>query len=216
MKAKYVYRVGVAAFLVLALAAVLPLYAGKFNTVVDIGAPMPAFSDLPATDGMTVSSKDLKQSVVVLVFLANHCPWVKGSEQDLIKLVDHFKGQDVRFVGVSVNHREDDRLEAMKVHSAKVGYNFTYVFDESQELGRKLGATRTPEYFIFNKDRKLVYMGLLHNSPSSMRSDGTINYTKGDPTEFHVKDAVEGLLAGKTVSVDETRAQGCNVEYVQK
>jgi peroxiredoxin len=197
----------------LALCAALPLHAGQYNEVVDIGAAMPSFSDLPAIDGSTLSSADIKESVVVLVFLANHCPWVRGSEKDMIELVNHFKGKDVRIVGVSVNHREDDRLDAMKKHAAEAGYNFTYVFDESQELGRKLGATRTPEYFVFDKERKLVYTGLLHSSPSSMRSDGSINYTRGEPTQFYVKDAIQAILAGTPVPVQETRAQGCNVEY---
>jgi len=190
-----------------------PVFAGKYNQVVDIGAPMPEFGALPAVDGSTLSSHDLKEDVVVLVFLASHCPWVKGMDGDLVKAVDFFKGKSVRFVGVAVNHRADDRLPAMKEHAAQFKYNFTYVYDESQDLGRKLGATRTPEYFVFNKARKLVYMGLLYNSPASMRSDGSINYTKGAPTEFYVRDAVEAALAGKPAPVAETRASGCTVEY---
>lgn len=195
------------------LLLVASAFAGKYNQVVDIGAPMPEFSNLPATDGTTLSSRDLKEDVVVLVFLASHCPWVRGMNGDLVKTVDEFKGKSVRFVGVAVNHREDDRLPAMKEHAAKFKYNFTYVFDESQDLGRKLGATHTPEYFVFNKARKLVYMGLLYNSPASMRSDGSISYTKGAPTEFYVKDAIEATLAGRPAAVAETRASGCTVEY---
>jgi peroxiredoxin len=201
----------------LSLAALLAssagLYAGKYNQVVDIGAPLPQFSNLPAIDGSKLFSVDLKEDVVVLVFLANHCPWVKGMDGDLVKLVDQFKGRSVRVVGVAVNHREEDRLPAMKQHAAQFGYNFTYVYDESQDLGRKLGATHTPEYFIFNKQRKLVYMGAIHNSPAQMRTDGTVNYTRGTPTELYVKDAIEAALSGKPVTVAETAAQGCTVEY---
>ncbi len=199
-------------FFSLILAATL-LFGGKYNEIVNIGAPFPQFSNLPAADGSALSAKDLREDVVVLVFLANHCPWVKGMDGDLVKTVSEFKGKSVRFVGVAVNHRNDDRLPAMKEHAARSGYNFTYIYDESQELGRKLGATRTPEYFVFNKERKLVYMGLLYNSPASMRSDGSINYTKGTPTEFYVKDAVEAVLSGKPAPVAETRASGCTVEY---
>jgi peroxiredoxin len=198
--------------------AVLPcpaLQAGEYNAVIDIGAPMPQFSDLPATDGTTLSSSDLEEEVVILVFLANHCPWVKGMDPDLVKLGDAVQSDKVRIVGVSVNHREDDRLPAMKEHAAQAGYNFTYVYDESQELGRALGATRTPEYYVFDKDRMLVYMGLLHNSPASRRRDGTINYTEGEPTQFYVEDTVKALLAGEEVTVAETRAHGCSVEYEQ-
>lgn len=189
--------------------------AGQYNAVVDIGAPMPEFESLPATDGTTLSSADLDEEIVILVFLANHCPWVKGMDADLVKLVDKIAGDEVRVVGVSVNHREDDRLPAMKEHAAKNGYNFTYIFDESQQLGRQLGATKTPEYFIFGKDRKLTYMGLIHNSPASKRRDGTINYTRGEPTEFYVEDAVEAMQAGQPVSNPETRGHGCSVEYEQ-
>ena len=198
--------------------AILPcpaLQAGEYNAVIDIGAPMPQFSDLPATDGTTLSSSDLEEEVVILVFLANHCPWVKGMDPDLVKLGDAVQSDKVRIVGVSVNHREDDRLPAMKEHAAQAGYNFTYVYDESQELGRALGATRTPEYYVFDKDRMLVYMGLLHNSPASRRRDGTINYTEGEPTQFYVEDTVKALLAGEEVTVAETRAHGCSVEYEQ-
>lgn len=209
------YMVGSSLFLLVVLGFALPGHAGKFNKIVDPGAAMPEFANLPAVDGKTLSSGDLKESVVVLVFLANHCPWVRGMDGDLVNLAAHFAGKDVRIVGVSVNHREDDRPEAMKAHAARAGYNFTYVYDESQELGRRLGATRTPEYFVFNKQRRLVYMGALHNSPASMRTDGTINYTKGEPTEFYVRDAIEAALAGRPAPVDETRPQGCTIEYAQ-
>lgn len=207
-------RFSLMALLALAVTALaMPVSGGEFNAVVDLGAPMPAFSDLPTTDGSTLSSSDLKEDVVVLVFLANHCPWVQGMDGDLVRLAEESKGKSVRFVGVSVNHREDDRLPAMKEHGKKAGYNFTYVFDESQNLGRALGATRTPEYFVFNHDRKLVYMGAIHNSPARRGRDGELHYTRGTPTEFHVRDAVLETLAGKPVTVAETRAHGCSVEY---
>lgn len=199
----------------LAVALTIPVTAGQYNQVANIGDPMPEFSDLPTTDGGTLSSSDLTEEVVVLVFLANHCPWVKGMDQDLVNLVDEMKDRSVQVVGISVNHREDDRLPAMKAHGERAGYNFTYVFDESQETGRKLGAARTPEYFVFDKDRRLVYMGLLHNSPASMRGDGSISYTRGEPTEHYVRDAVLATLEGKAVPVQETRSHGCNVEYEQ-
>lgn len=192
-----------------------PVIAGEYNQVANIGDPMPEFTNLPTTDGGALSSSDISEDVVVLVFLANHCPWVKGMDQDLIDLVDEMKGKSVRFVGISVNHRADDRLPAMKEHGEEVGYNFTYVFDESQETGRKLGAARTPEYFVFNKNRELVYMGLLHNSPASMRRDGSISYTKGEPAEHYVRDAIVAALEGRPAPVQETRSHGCNVEYEQ-
>ena len=134
-------------------------------------------------------------------------------DQGLVALVNEFRGQSVRVVGFAVNHRDADRLPAMKEHSAKVGYNFTYVFDESQALGRALGATRTPEYFVFDRSRKLVYMGLLTNSPAHRTMTGGISYVNGEPSVFYTADAIRAALAGTPVAVPETRAQGCTVEY---
>lgn len=190
-----------------------PAFGGAYNAVAEIGDPLPAFENLPATDGSTLSSSDLEEDVVVLVFLANHCPWVRGMDGDLVALVDSFEGESVRFVGVSVNHRDEDRLPAMKEHASRVGYNFTYVYDESQELGRALGATRTPEYFVFDDDRELVYMGAIHDSPALETSDGSIDYTRGEPSEHYVADSVRATLAGEPVEPAETRAHGCSVEY---
>ena len=187
--------------------------AGQYNQVINIGDPLPSFTQLPSTDNSTISSADISEDVLVLVILANHCPWVKGMDQDLIKLVDSFKGQSVKVVGFAVNLREDDRLDAMKIHGKKVGYNFSYVFDETQQLGRELGATRTPEYFVFNKERKLTYMGLLYNSPAKMNADGSIRHINGVPSEFYVNDAIVATLAGEKVNQAETRAHGCSVKY---
>ncbi len=189
------------------------LNAGKYNQIINLGDPLPSFTHLPSIDNSTLSSADIKEDVLVMVILANHCPWVKGMDQDLVKLVDSFKGQSVKVVGFGVNLREDDRLEAMQVHAKKVGYNFSYVFDESQQLGRALGATRTPEYFVFDKHRKLTYMGLLYNSPAKMNADGSIRHINGVPSEFYVSDAITATLAGKTVENAETRAHGCSVKY---
>ena len=187
--------------------------SGEYNAVMNIGDPLPAFENLPTTDDGTLSSADLTESVVVLVSLANHCPWVKGMDKGLVELVDQFKGQDVRVVGFAVNLREDDRLPAMKEHAKKNGYNFTYVFDESQELGRNLGATRTPEYFVFNAERELVYMGLLTNSPARITRSGEVSFINGDPVDFYVASAITATLAGEVVDPAETRAHGCSVEY---
>ena len=186
--------------------------AGQYNKVISIGDPMPSFNDLPTIKDDTLSDSDIKESIVVIVSLANHCPWVKGMDQDLIDLAEQFSEQSVRVIGLSVNHREDDRLPAMKEHAKKYGYNFDYIYDESQVLGRKLGATRTPEYFVFNEKRELVYTGLIHNSPT-MKKDGETRRTNGEPTEFYVADAISNLLAGEAIAVPETRPHGCSVKY---
>ena len=189
------------------------LYAGKYNAVVEIGMKAPDFRNLPGTDGKDHSLSEFKEDVVVLVFLANHCPWVRGGEKDLLQLVNDFKGKSVRVVGLGVNLRPEDVLPAMKERAAQVGYNFLYLHDPTQEVGRKYGATHTPEYFVLNKDRRIVYSGLLTNSPALMEGSTRVHYTNGPPKDFYVADAINAALSGKVPAVTETRAQGCTVEY---
>jgi peroxiredoxin len=195
------------------LAAAAFLYAGKYNSVINVGMKAPDFQNLPGIDGKNHSLSDYKQDVVVVVFLANHCPWVRGGDRDLIKLVSDFQGKSVGFVAIGVNLRKDDILPAMKEHAEKVGYNFDYLHDPTQAAGRKYGATHTPEFFVLNKDRRIVYTGLLTNSPALMERNGSARYVNGPPTQFYVRDAINDALAGKPVAVTETRAQGCTVEY---
>lgn len=190
-------------------------FAGQFNSIVNIGDSMPAFEALPSTSEKSISSQDLSEDVIVFVSLANHCPWVLGMDKDLVDLANQFKDKNVRIIGLSMNHRKDDRLPAMKEHANKVGYSFDYLYDESQSLGRALGATRTPEYFVFNKDRKLIYTGALYNSPAKMNKDGSIKYINGEPSEFYVQNALLAGLDNKQVTPAETRAHGCTVKYVQ-
>lgn len=200
---------------VILLAAGHLLLAGEFNRVMNIGDPLPRSGNLPAVGGTTLFLDDIDEEVLVLAFLANHCPWVQGVDDDLIKLVDEMAGKSVRVVGISVNHRKEDRLPAMEEYSSKVGYNFTYAFDESQDLGRKLGASRTPTFFVFDSRRHLVYTGLFHNSPAQMRRNGSVHYTKGEPTQLYVKEAIAAALEDRAAPVAETRAHGCNIAYVR-
>jgi peroxiredoxin len=194
-------------------AAGASLQAAKYNSVIELGMKAPAFHNLPAADGKSYSMGDFKEDVLVVAFLANHCPWVRGGDPDLIRSVDDFKGKSVRFIAIGVNLRADDALPAMKQHAAQAGYNFIYLHDPTQEIGRKFGATHTPEYFVLNRARQIVYTGLLTNSPAMMQSGGP-RYVNGEPKEFYVRDAVNAALAGRPVSVAETRAQGCTVEYL--
>jgi thiol-disulfide isomerase/thioredoxin len=191
------------------------LYGGKYNSVIDIGMKGPAFSNLPATDGKSYSMSDFKEEVLVLVFLADHCPWVKGGEPDLIKIVNDYKGKSVRFAAIAINLRPEDMLPAMKTRAQQAGYNFVYMHDDSQEIGRKYGATHTPEYFVLDKNRKVVYTGLLTNSPALLEGSRP-RYTNGTPSLFYVRDAIDAAAAGRAPQVTETRPQGCTLEYASK
>ncbi|MGA3236842.1 MAG: thioredoxin family protein [Bryobacteraceae bacterium] len=197
------------------LASATLVYGGKYNSTINIGMQAPVFTNLPATDGKSYSMSDFKEDVLVIVFLANHCPWVKGGEPDMIKTVGEYKSKSVRFVGIAINLRQEDTLPAMKARVQQAGYNFLYLFDGSQEIGRKYGATHTPEYFVLDKNRRVVYTGLLTNSPALMEGRAP-RYTNGPPAQFYVRDGIEAAAAGKLPAVTETRPQGCTLEYASR
>ena len=135
------------------------LHAGLYNKVVQIGMTAANFENLTGTDGQNHSLSDFKEDVLVLVFLANHCPWSHGNDRDLIKLVNDYNGKSVHAIGIGANLRREDALPAMKEYAAKAGFNFLYLHDPTQQIGCRLGATHTPECFVLNKERKIVYTG---------------------------------------------------------
>lgn len=196
-------------------AAVLALVAGpafageEYNKKITIGEKAPAFTGIPAytADGKeaTLGLKDLKEDVVVLVFLANHCPVVGQYEDRVIDLAKKYEGKSVKVVGVCCNDMDSDRLPAIKDRMKEKGYNYTYGYDETQAIGRAFGATATPEFFVLDKDRNVRYAGALddNNNPAKVE------------TKF-VEAAVDAILGGGSVEVTTTKARGCGIKYTKK
>jgi peroxiredoxin len=200
-------------FAVTALALVLGLALvsnapgqGKFNKKVAIGDAAPTFTDLPGTDGKKHSLGDFKgKEVVVVVITCNHCPVAVAYEDRIIALAKKYApsaDSKVAVVAINVNNLAADKLDKMKERAKNKGFNFPYLYDESQKIGRALGATVTPEFFVLNKDRKIAYMGALDDS---QRAAGV--------KHKYVEDAIDALLKGEKISTTETRARGCSVKY---
>ncbi|AMV37041.1 thioredoxin family protein [Planctomyces sp. SH-PL62] len=193
-----------------ALAIATPAFAGEnYNKVVKPGDKAPVFSGIPAyTPGgeqTSLTLSDVKEDVVVLVFLANHCPAVVGCEDRLNEFTSEYKDKGVRVVGLCVNDIEEDKLPAIlkrvtDKNDKKINYDYGY--DESQAVGRAYGATKTPYFFVLDKDRTIRYLGAFDD-----------NADEAKVTKHYVKDAVDALLAGKAPAVEETRAKGCGVKY---
>jgi peroxiredoxin len=191
-------------FAALALIA-SPVFAGKFNKTVSVGDKAPTFAGIPAVEGTQDTSltlSDIKEDVVVLVFLGNHCPVVQAYEDRIIDFTNDYKGKSVKVVGVSVNDNNQDRLPAIKNYVKEKGSNYVYGYDESQAIGKAYGATNTPQFFVLNKDRKIAYLGAMDDSQNEAKV-----------SKKYLRDAVDSLLAGKTIAVEETRPVGCGVQY---
>jgi peroxiredoxin len=177
--------------------------AGKFNKVLSIDDSAPAWTNLEGVDGSKHSLSDLKnKDVVVLVITCNHCPVAQSYEQRIIDFTKKYADKKVGVVAVSCNNGADDRLPAMKVRAKAKGFNFPYLHDPSQKVGKAYGATVTPEFFVLNKERKVVYMGSLDN-------DLNIKKVK---TKY-LEEAVDAVLRGEKPARTETRPFGCSVKY---
>jgi peroxiredoxin len=195
-----------AALLVAGVALLSPTQAGKYNKKVSIGDAAPTFNDLPGTDDKKHSLQDHKdKDVVVVVITCNHCPVSLSYEDRIIALTKKYADKKVAVVAISVSHEEADRMPKMKKRASEKGFNFPYLYDESQKIGRALGASVTPEFFVLDKERKIAYMGSLDDSISTK----TIR-------KKYVEDAVDALLKGESITVKETRPKGCSLEYAKR
>jgi len=173
-----------------------------------IGEKAPDF-ELPATDGKTYRLSDFDDETLVVFFTCNHCPFVVGSDEVTRKTVERFTPKEVRFVGINSNSTNtvpadsfEDMVERMEEHK----FPWLYLRDESQEVALAYGAMRTPHFYVFDKERKLVYTGRGVDNPREA-SKATVN---------DLERALEEHTSGKPVSVPLTNPIGCNVKWEGK
>lgn len=194
--------------LAVALSLAATASAGEFNPVLSVGDAAPAWVDLPGTDGQTHSLADLKdRPVVVLVFTCNSCPVAVDYEDRIIGLAKKYAGPDgqVALVAVNVNTIEADRLPKMTERAREKGFPFPYLYDGSQKLAKLYGASYTPEFFVLDAGRKVVYMGAMDDK--SQPGAATVNY---------LERAVEAALKGEKPAVAETLARGCRIRFERR
>jgi peroxiredoxin len=171
-----------------------------------LGEEAPNF-DLPATDGRRYALGDFDQSpVLVIFFTCNHCPYVIGSDEVTRKTVERFAPQGVQFVGInsnSVEHYAEDSFDQMVARMKSEQFPWLYLYDETQEVARAYGALRTPHFYVFDQERRLIYTGRAVDSPRL-------------PEQIRTHDldtALEEHLADQPISVPMTNPIGCNVKW---
>ncbi len=182
--------------------------AGEYNTVLDIGDRAPAWSNLPGVDGKKHSLDDLKEKeAVVVVFTCNSCPYAVDYEGRMISFVSKHGGAEgkVALVAINVNQVPEDSPEKMKERAKEQNFNFPYLYDASQKIAKEFGATSTPEFFVLNKKREVVYMGAMDDN-----TDAKLAKTN------YVEEAVAAVLNGEMPKTKETVARGCLVRYAKE
>jgi len=172
-----------------------------------LGTKAPDFS-LLNVDGRTVSLGDFTDAPALLViFMCNHCPYVKHVADHLAQLAREYMGRGVAIVGINSNDVANypaDSPEQMVAEAEQRGYPFPYLYDETQEVARAYHAACTPDFFLFDADKKLVYRGQLDAS----RPDNGIPVTGAD-----LRAALDAVLAGTAPSEDQTPSIGCNIKW---
>jgi peroxiredoxin len=171
-----------------------------------IGDKAPDF-ELPATDGRTYRLADFAGAKALVVFFTcNHCPFVVGSDEVTRATVDRFKGKGVAFIGINSNseitHPTDDfthMVERMKANN----FPWVYARDKSQTVARAYGALRTPHFYVFDRDRRLVYTGRGMDNPRNAAQSIVNDFDR----------ALDDLVAGRPVRTPLTNPIGCNVKW---
>jgi peroxiredoxin len=170
------------------------------------GAQAPDF-DLPGHDGRNHSFKSVKGAKGTLVFFTcNHCPYVVGSEERMVSLFGKAKALGISMVGIHSNETKDhptDDFDHVKRRMREMGFGWLSLRDESQLVARAYGAERTPHYFLFDADDRLVYSGRMDNSPRDASKAET----------HELEDAIADMLAGRPARLDRTDAIGCSVKW---
>jgi peroxiredoxin len=190
---------------IVVLAAVIALSAalGQSARALDVGDAAPDWTGIIGTDDQEHSLAELKKAkLVVLVFTCNHCPVAKAYEERLVALQKDYQTKGVRVVAVNVNKMPADRLDKMKERAEEKGFNFAYLYDETQKIGRDYGAVTTPHVFLLDKDRKIAYMGAIDDNKKAEAV--TVHY---------LRDAADALLAGKEPAEPVTKQFGCGIKY---
>ena len=178
------------------------------STMLPLGTTAPAF-ELPDTvSGKTVALRDLAaKKGLLMIFMCTHCPYVKHIRGGLAKFGHDYEGKDLAIVAISANDPAsypDDAPEKLAKDARSAGYVFPVLFDESQEVAKAYTAACTPDFFLFDKNRKLVYRGQFDDSrPSS----------SAPVTGKDVIDAVHAVLSGQTVPAEQRPSMGCNIKW---
>lgn len=177
------------------------------STMLPLGTVAPQFS-LPNVDGRSVSLSDFRDAKALLViFMCNHCPFVKHLANDLAAFAREYQPRGVAVVGINSNDsatHAGDSPEQMIHEAEQRGYTFPYLYDETQEVAQAYRAACTPDFFLFDGSRKLVYRGQFDSS----RPGNGIPITGAD-----LRAAVDAVLAGKSVAAAQKPSIGCNIKW---
>lgn len=181
------------------------------SNMLPLGTKAPDFSLINTVNNQVKNLSELKgEKATVVMFICNHCPFVKHVNPELVKLANDYQKQGVSFVAISSNDVEnypDDSPELMKKTALDENYTFPYLYDETQEVAKAYDAACTPDFYVFDKSLLLVYRGQLDDSRPQ----------NGKPLDGKdIRAALEAILNGKSVDENQKPSLGCNIKWKNK
>lgn len=178
------------------------------STMLPLDTVAPSFTLHDTVSDKMLSLEELRSSVAtVIMFICNHCPFVKHVNQELVRLANDYQPKNVSFIAISSNDVENypqDGPDKMKQTAASEGYSFPYLFDETQQVAKDYRAACTPDFYLFDSELKLVYRGQLDGS----RPGNALPVTGKD-----LRAALDAILSGNEVSGHQMPSIGCNIKW---
>lgn len=178
------------------------------SKMVPLGTVAPGFVLPDTRDGSSVTfPAGHPAAATVVMFLCNHCPYVKHVQRELPRLATEYQARGVDFYAISSNDADaypDDGPAQMREEGLRMGYSFPYLYDETQEVARAYDAACTPDFYVFDRSLKLVYRGQLDDS----RRDNGVAVTGRD-----LRAALDAVLGGQPVSYTQVPSLGCNIKW---
>lgn len=182
--------------------------AATLSNMIELGTTAPGFSLYDTVSGKQVTLHNLKgKTATVIMFICNHCPYVKHINHELARLANDYMSKGVSFIGISSNdafNYPEDSPEKMKAVAQQVGYSFPYLYDETQEVAKAYEAACTPDFFVYDEFLMLRYRGQLDDSrPGNSK-----------PVTGHdLRQALEAILQHKPVSPEQKPSIGCSIKW---
>lgn len=179
-----------------------------FSQMLPLGAKAPNFTlqDVISDAFISIDS-GIKYSGTLIMFICNHCPYVKHINEEIAKIGNDYVTKSIRIIAISSNDADsfpDDSPIALKEQADKFGFNFPYLYDEKQEVAKAYKAACTPDFFLFDSKLDLVYRGQLDDS----RYKNDIPVTGSD-----LRSALDNVILGKEISKEQKPSSGCNIKW---
>lgn len=178
------------------------------STMIPLGTHAPDFYLLDTVSGKYLSLQEIKSTTAtVIMFICNHCPYVKHIQHKLIEIAEYYQHKGITFIAISSNDAEAyplDSPEKMKIEAENFQYSFPYLYDETQEVAKAYHAACTPDFYIFDHELKCIYRGRFDDSTPGNHRPVTGN---------DLQQALDNILSGNPINTDQKPSVGCNIKW---